>query len=285
MSLEVGLAPRIAGRLGEIEGVVSVVMGGSRARGEALPGSDIDLGIYYREEHPPSLEELHILAEELGYRHPGERVTDFGGWGPWINGGAWLQVEGQPVDWLFGEIGQVTRIVEACRAGKTAAHYQPGHPHGFHEHFYLGQVHYSHPLYDPEGVLASLKSLTASYPPLLKETLIRKQVWEARFALETCRKPAKRGDAHYVAGCFFRCAFCMAQALFALNERYMVNEKGSISSTTSLPISTADFESTVHSTLAHPGESPDQLENRLGRLEILLRTVETLCRDYRSNPE
>lgn len=285
MSREMELASRIANRLGEIEGVVSVALGGSRARGKSHPGSDIDLDIYYRDENRPSPEALHRLAEELGYRHPGERVTDFGGWGSWINGGAWLQVEGQPVDWLFAEIGHVTRIIEACRVGRTAVHYQLGHPHGFHEHFYVGQIHYCQPLYDPEGVLTALKTLTKPYPPRLKETLIQDQLWEARFALETCRKPAMRGDAYYVAGCFFRCASCMAQALFALNERYMVNEKGSISSTKSLSIAPVNFGATIHSTLAYPGESPEQLENTFRRLENLLRAMETLCRDYRSRPE
>lgn len=49
MQGEVELASRIADRLGEIEGVVSVALGGSRARGESHRGSDIDLDIYYLE--------------------------------------------------------------------------------------------------------------------------------------------------------------------------------------------------------------------------------------------
>ncbi len=84
----VELARRIAERLGEIEGVVAVALGGSWARGQAHPGSDVDLGVYYRDEHRPSTDELHRLAQELGYRYPTQTVTDFGGWGPWINGGA-----------------------------------------------------------------------------------------------------------------------------------------------------------------------------------------------------
>ena len=195
------LAWRIAERLGKIEGVVAVVLGGSRARGAAHRGSDLDLGIYYREEHKPSLEDLHQLAQELGYRRVTDRVTDYGEWGPWINGGAWLTVEGQPVDWLYRELGHITQIIEDCRAGRTAVHYQPGHPHGFHEHFYVGEVHYCLPLYDPEGTISHLKRLTTPYPPQLKQTLIRDQLWEARFALDTCRKAAIRGDAYYVAGC------------------------------------------------------------------------------------
>ena len=80
------LARRIASQLAGIEGVVAVALGGSRARGEAQPDSDIDLGVYYRNGQKPSVEELHRLARELGYRHAGDHVTDFGGWGAWING-------------------------------------------------------------------------------------------------------------------------------------------------------------------------------------------------------
>jgi len=38
----------IAGRLVGVEGVVGVLLGGSRARGTHHPDSDVDLGVYYR---------------------------------------------------------------------------------------------------------------------------------------------------------------------------------------------------------------------------------------------
>jgi predicted nucleotidyltransferase len=272
----VELARRIAGRLGEIEGVVAVALGGSWARGEARAGSDVDLGIYYRDERRPPLEELHRLAKDLGYRNPAQPVTDFGGWGPWINGGAWLQVDGTPVDWLYRELGQVSRTIDECRAGRTAVYYQPGHPHGFHTHIYMGEVHYCRPLHDPDGALLSLKNVTRDYPPRLKQSLIRSQLWEARFALDTCRKSAARGDAFYVAGCLFRCAACMVQALFALNERYLVNEKGSVEAADSLPLRLANFKETVNFALARPGERPEELESSIRRLEDLLEALEEL---------
>jgi predicted nucleotidyltransferase len=277
MQTTVELAQNIAERLGEIEGVVAVALGGSLARGEAHPGSDVDLGIYYRDEHRPSIEQLHRLAQELGYRYPTEPITDFGGWGPWINGGAWLQVEGTPVDWLYRELGRVSRVIDECRAGRPAVHYQPGHPHGFHTHIYMGEIHYCRPLYDPEGALESLKNVANNYPPRLKRALIRGQLWEARFALDTCRKPAARGDTFYVAGCLFRCVACMVQVLFALNERYLINEKGSVEAADSLPLCPADFKETVNSVLARPGEHPELLETGVERLENLLAAVERLC--------
>jgi predicted nucleotidyltransferase len=67
MQATVELAQRIAARRGEIEGVVAVItLGGSWARGEAHPGSDVDLGLYYHDEHRPSVEELRGLARRLG---------------------------------------------------------------------------------------------------------------------------------------------------------------------------------------------------------------------------
>jgi predicted nucleotidyltransferase len=41
------LAEDIAERLGNVTGVVAVALGGSWARGEAHPDSDVDLGVYY----------------------------------------------------------------------------------------------------------------------------------------------------------------------------------------------------------------------------------------------
>ena len=280
----VDLARQIAERLAEIEGIVAVALGGSWARGGAHPDSDVDLGIYYRDEHRPSVDDLHRLARELGYRYPALPVTDFGGWGPWINGGAWLQVDGTPVDWLYRELGQVSRVMDECRAGRPAVYYQPGHPHGFHTHIYMGEVNYCQPLYDPDGVLESLKRLANSYPPGLKRALIRVQLWEARFALDTCRKPAARGDVFYVAGCLFRSTACMVQALFALNERYLINEKGAVEAADSLPLSPEHFAETVNSVLARPGKKPEELEGSVGRLEDLLVATEELCADLQREP-
>ena len=271
------LSKVLAGRLGEVVGVEAVALGGSWARREAHPDSDVDLGIYYRPENPPRITDLLLLAQELDDRHPPDALTDFGEWGPWINGGGWLTIEGRRVDWLYRDLDLIERAFGECSAGRPSVYYQPGHPHGFHTHIYMGEVHYCHPLHDPEGVLESLKNVTGNYPPRLKRVLIRRQLWEARFALDTCRKSAARGEAFYVAGCVFRCAACMVQALFALNERYLINEKGSVEATDSLPLSPTNFKGTVNSVLARPGESPEELKSSVGRLGDLLSALEELC--------
>ena len=264
------LAKRVAERVGEIGGVEAVALGGSWARGEAHPDSDVDLGIYYHPDRRPPVEALGELARELDDRHLPNLVTEFGEWGPWINGGGWLIVEGTRVDWLYRDLDLVSRKIRECRAGQTSCHYQPGHPHGFHDHIYAGEVYHCQVLHDTRGELASLKVLVADYPPALKSTLAKRYLWEAEFALETCRKPAERGDVFYVAGCLFRCAACLVQALFTLNERYFVNEKGSVRAAASFPLCPLGFEETVSRVLAEPGDTPDRLRESVRRFEQLV---------------
>jgi predicted nucleotidyltransferase len=270
------LSERVAERLGEIEGVEAVVLGGSSARGEARPDSDLDIGIYYRPERRPSVAALRQLAAELDDRRLPDLVTDFGEWGPCIDGGGWLRIEDQPVDWLYRDLGLVERKISGCRAGRTACHYQPGHPHGFHEHIYAGEIHHCKVLHDPSGTLAHLKSLTAEYPPLLKRAVVDKYLWEADFALHTSRKPAARGDAFYVGGCLFRCAACLVQVLFALNERYFVNEKGSVETAGSFTLRPDGFAETVSAVLAEPGHNPARLTASVAELERLLRDAQDI---------
>jgi predicted nucleotidyltransferase len=270
------LATRLAKRLGEVEGVQAVVLGGSWARREAHPNSDVDIGIYYLPDHPPSVDALRRLARELDDRHLPDLVTDLGGWGPWINGGGWLCVEGRQVDWLYRDLDRVTRTIEECRAGRPTFHYQPGHPHGFHSHIYAGEVHYCDVLYDPVHELSGLKALTDNYPPLLKRALIERFSWEAGFALDTSRKSAERGETFYVAGCVFRCVACLVQVLFALNERYFVNEKGSVKTVESFSYRPDAFGETVSAVLAQPGDRPERLTESIEQLAELVRAVGAL---------
>lgn len=270
------LAERIALRLGQIDGVVAVVLGGSWARGSARPDSDIDLGVYYHPGRQPSLAALRQLAREVDDRHPVDAATEFGAWGPWINGGAWLEIEGRHVDWLYRDLEQVRQAVKECRAGITACHYQPGHPHGFHTHFYMGEVHLCRVLHDPQGEVAALKALTTPYPPLLKRALVGKYGWEAEFMLGFVDKLAEQRDVAYVAGCLYRSVACLVQALFALNERYVINEKGSVRAIETFPLRPPGFATTVEAVLGQPGTTPQQLRESAARLRELTRAVQRL---------
>jgi predicted nucleotidyltransferase len=55
----------LTNRLGTIQGIKAVVLGGSYARGRAQSDSDIDLGLFYSEAVPFSIQRLCEIAEDV----------------------------------------------------------------------------------------------------------------------------------------------------------------------------------------------------------------------------
>lgn len=218
----------IVSSLQSIEGITAIALGGSRARGNHTNKSDVDLGIYYNPEKPPDLIALNRLASELDDSHRVNLITAIGGWGKWINGGGWLHIQGVAVDFLYRDLAKVNRVIDDCHAGQITIDYQPGHPHGFVSSIYMGEVAICQPLYDPDRVLEALKAKTKPYPVKLKQATIDTFAWEISFSLFVAKKAIARDDVVYAAGCCFRSVACMNQVLFALNEDYLLNEKGAI---------------------------------------------------------
>lgn len=270
------LAHTIAAQLGEIPGIVAVVIGGSHARGDAKPNSDIDLGLYYDPSDPPALDALRALAGQVDDQGRAEAATPFGEWGPWINGGAWLDVQGQRVDWLYRDLARVEQCFADCEAGRISAYYQPGHPHAFYNHIYMGEVHLCKPLFERDGRLAALKARTTPYPPALKAALLH-SLWETGFSIENARKPAARGDVAHVAGYLYRAVATMTQALFAANERYCINEKGALQVIESFSIQPRDFSARAAALLAHVGDTPQALNASVETCAALLAETQTAC--------
>jgi hypothetical protein len=243
------LLGRLVRALGGVPGIRAIVLGGSRARGEATAQSDYDIGLYYEADHPIDIGRLAKAAMLL----PGaasSSVTAIGEWGPWINGGAWLTVDGKRVDLLYRELGKIRSVIEACHAGRIERVYQPGHPHAFVSAIYMGEVALARVLWDPDAVLAPLKGRCTPYPPALAEALIRTFLWEAKFAVENALHGRGKDDPAYVAGCAFRSVACLCQSLFALNGVYLLNEKGAAPAVEKLPRHPADFAARVEQAIA-----------------------------------
>lgn len=241
---DAALLDRLVRALAGVIGIRAIVLGGSRARGEATAASDYDIGLYYEPDQPIDVGRLARAVTLL----PGpatSSVTAVGEWGPWINGGAWLTVEGRRVDLLYRDLGKVRAVIEACRAGQIERVYQPGHPHAFVSAIYMGEVALCRVLWDPDRALTPLRARCMPYPPALGEALIRSFFWEARFALENALHGRGREDPAYVAGCAFRSIACLCQALFALNQVYLLNEKGAVASAERLARRPADFAARV----------------------------------------
>jgi predicted nucleotidyltransferase len=278
------LAQSVARRLSEVEGVIAVVLGGSHARGDAKPNSDIDLAMYYHPENPLNVWQLRALADELEKADPTLKLyedrgpTELGGWGPFINGGAWLAIQGQRMDWLYSNIAEVQQAITDAVNGKSVLHHRPGHPHGFHTHMFAGQVHVAKALYDPKGEFGKLKEQVLEYPPRLREFLIQSFSWQAEFAITIAEKSAKRGETYYVAGCLFQSAACLVQVLFALNKQFFLNEKGSVDLVETFELKPQDFASRVHTALENVGHTTKELEGRLEQFEKLAEETRDLCR-------
>ncbi len=276
------LVRRIVEELAGVPGIAAVAVGGSWARGDRDAFSDLDLGLYYDPARPPAIARLRALARRLERRRrgPPATVTAVGGWGPWIDGGAWLEIEGRRVDWIYRDLSRVERAIADARLGRISSHYQPGHPHAFHGYIYAGEAHYARILHDPRGRLEALQRRTRPYPTRLRDAIRDSFLWQARFALETAEKSALRGDVFHVAGSLFRTAACLVQVLFAANRRYFVNEKGSLAATDGFALCPHRFRGRVVGILSEQGIRPAKLESRLLEMAALVREVG----DLRSSP-
>jgi predicted nucleotidyltransferase len=272
---------QIVDRLRTIEGIVAIALGGSRARGTHTPKSDVDLGLYYQPENPPDLLALNRLASELDDRHRTNLLTPIGEWGKWINGGGWLKVEGIPVDFLYRDVGQVHRVIDDCQSGQITIDYQPGHPHGFVSSIYMGEVALGLSLRDPQGVLAALRAKTTPYPAKLKQATIDKFAWEISFSLVVAQKAVARDDVAYAAGCCFRSVACMNQVLFALNETYLLNEKGAVALANSLTLCPLDYQPRVESVFALLAANAESIREAIAILDEIERELSQWYGDRR----
>jgi hypothetical protein len=118
-------------RLAAVPGVVAVTLGGSRAVGAAVEGSDWDFGLYYR----GGLDPADISA--LGW--PG-RVFAPGEWGSIVNGGAWLTVGGVKVDLIYRDLDEVLRWTAAAGDGRFEIRREVGYVAGIATYVLAGEL-------------------------------------------------------------------------------------------------------------------------------------------------
>ncbi len=236
---------KIIAVLSKVPGVSAIALGGSQSRKEADANSDYDIGIYYNNKDLNRIA-LGDSLKNLDDQHRENLLNPPGEWGPWINGGSWLTVDGIPVDILLREINHVKVVLKDCLSGKVTIDYQCGHPFGFVNTIYAAETHYCKPLWQDEHMaLDKLKALLHSngeYSLQMREAVIRKFLWEAWFSLECGRKAAFKGDINYAMGSVFRTVCSWIEVLYALNNIYLMNEKGALSRAHMLTRKPVDME-------------------------------------------
>jgi predicted nucleotidyltransferase len=279
------ICERVATRLSTIDGIEAVALGGSWSRGTARADSDIDLGLAYDGARPFSLDELAEAARELDDRHRDGLVTPIGAWGPGVNGGGWLLIDGNHVDFLYRDLNRVRELVERCVAGETSAEYQLGHPIGFQHQIYVGETHFCGPLFDRNGELARLKEMVTRYPETMRSALVRKHLFDSAFHLEIAGKPAARGDIMYVSACIATAVGFMILVLYALNRQFYLNEKSAFEQSAGFVTRPARFHERVEKILGAIGADASALTASIEAMRIEHRELALLCRDQMPEAE
>ncbi len=157
---------------------------------------------YYGEE---------ISCISLDDEHRKDVITDPGEWGPWINGGGWLNIDGIAVDILFRDTRKVITVIDDCINGKISIDYQCGHPFGFVNSIYMGEVAYCKILSSNNSLISEQKKRLIEFPENYRETSIEKFLWECEFSEQCGRKAIRKGDILYATGSLFRCAVNLLQ--------------------------------------------------------------------------
>ena len=268
---------RLVEALQAIPNMIAIVLGGSYAGGLARPDSDIDIGLYYREASPFSVERVRSVAEGVCVPGTTPVVTDFYGWGPWVNGGAWIQTPTGKVDFLYRNLDQVQGVIDEGRRGISRHDYDQQPPFGFRSVVYFGETSICVPLYDPEGEIARIKKAVGKYPENLRRRVIQDSLWNAEFSLLLCPNFENAGDVYNAVGCMTRIAQFLVQALFALNEKYFVSDKYTTWLVDQFPLRPRDFTARLAQILSQPGGTPAELHHSSQLLTLLWREIVSLA--------
>jgi hypothetical protein len=263
----------LAARLARVPGVAAVTLGGSRARSAHTDASDFDVGVYYR----PPLDTAALGQLACDVAGPTAVVTEPGAWGPWVDGGAWLRINGVAVDWIYRDIDRVQQCWVRAERGVFDFHAQTGHPFGVPDFAYPGEVALGVVLADNTGQLSALHSQTQSYPPALAEALLSR-LSEADFLVGVLRKSLRRADPVWVAGCLFRVVLLCTHALHGRAGRWLVNEKGALASAAALPLAPQNFAARATRLLGHVGEAQSELTETIDAAAALIDATRTACR-------
>ncbi len=225
--------------LASVEGIDGIGLGGSKNWDESDSHSDAHISIYYQDTI--DWQELETCLTRLMEATRCEKVLYLPGeWGPLVNGGAWLTVDGEAVDILLRDTNRTQAVIEDCLKGNITLDYQVGHPFGFVNTIYAAEIHYVKILWEsdhqPITKLKELLHKDGAYPTKMKANTITYFLFNAESTMCMSKTPAKHGDSHYALGKFFQAVGSWNQVLFALNERYLMNEKSSIKLANELPI-------------------------------------------------
>jgi len=267
---------QLVNHLSQVPGIMAIVLGGSYASGTYRENSDLDVGLYYHENEPFPIVEIKRIAESISVQGI-PVVTDFYEWGPWVNGGAWIQTDVGKVDFLYRNFDQVEWTIEDAYQGIVQHDYDQQPTYGFYSVIYLAETHICIPLHDPYSEIARLKQRVEIYPSKLKEKLVVEALWSAEFTLGFAKSFAAAGDVYNTVGCLTRIASNLTQALFALNERYFISDKRVMDTIAAFSILPSGYVNQITGILARPGGMVEEMSRTVINLEAVWQSVVSLA--------
>jgi hypothetical protein len=201
----------VAERLASVPRVVAVVLGGSRATGRHLDGSDWDFGVYYDGTIDP--DDVRSLGYEGEVYAPGD-------WSPLMDGGAWFVIDGVKVDVIYREVGAVQHWIDESDDGRFKVELLNGYLAGFDSTVLVGEVALCTPLH------GSMPFSVTSYPDALRESAPVHWRTRRNFNGMYAAFHDERGDAALAHATRVRSALEEAHAVMAERGEWVLNEKG-----------------------------------------------------------
>jgi hypothetical protein len=191
--------------LAAMPGTVAVVLGGSRAVRSDDEESDWDLGVYYRGEI-----DLTALSA-LGTVFPP------GSWGRVMNGGAWLEREGEKVDVILRDLNVVEYWTRRAQEGEFERDALLGYLAGIPTYTLSAELDSCRVLHGELPASPFPPKLAAAAPP----------IWRfcRSFSLDYARAHAKRGNIAGVAGQAAAAVVEEAHAISCERSQWVCNEK------------------------------------------------------------
>jgi hypothetical protein len=266
------LLDRVVNQLSGIADISAVVLGGSYASGTQHKKSDLDIGLYYFESNPFSIDAIRHIAKEISVDGT-PTVTGFYEWGAWVNGGAWIHTKQGKVDFLYRNINQVQQTIADAQKGIVHHDYDQQPPNGFYSVMYLAETQICVPLFDPEMLITGLKNQVKIYPLVLKQKIVAESLWAAEFTLLHARGFAEQGDIYNTVGCLIRVVSNLTQALFALNERYFIRDKMVMDVIASFQVLPPGYIQQINRIFANSGSTKQELNKTVSELEKVWRGV------------
>ena len=263
--------------LSQVKGIKAIALGGSYARGTAKPESDIDLGLYYSDKDLLDISSIKDIVAEISLANKPSTVTGLYEWGPWVNGGAWIETSSGKIDLLYRCLEHVERVIQDSNKGNFFSDFLQQPPYGFYSVTYLAESKTCIPLFDPFHLIQTLKEKVLVYPEKLKTAIIQENLWSIEFTLLYAKKCITGNDVYTTAGCVTRILSCLTQVLFALNEEYFISDREAMNAIEHFKLRPEDYKQEVEAILRSLDPQRNLLPKCIQEIEQLFLKVKKLA--------